>query len=93
MPWCKLTHLQQSTFTNTEDEYPPEFELGVWSLDALYRLQNSLNATVDSLQRAKEELTAQIIDVSFRHCFALQQLQYSNDRIKTDTYRARGSVV
>jgi hypothetical protein len=60
---CNLADHQQSTFTNKPDEYPPEYELGVWSLDALYKLQNSLNATVASLLKAKEELTAQIIAV------------------------------
>ena len=48
-----------------EDEDPAEFELSIWSLDALYKLQNNLNAAVSSLRKAKEELTAQIIDVSF----------------------------
>jgi len=63
-----------STFTNTEDEYPPEFELGVWSLDALYKLQNSLNATVSSLLRAKEELTAQIIDGPGKRSVKLERM-------------------
>jgi hypothetical protein len=64
MPYCNLADHQQSTFTNKADEYPLEYELGVWSLDALYKLQNSLNATVASLLKAKEELTAQITAVS-----------------------------
>jgi hypothetical protein len=79
-----LADHQQSTFTNKSDEYPPEYELGVWSLDALYKLQNSLNATVASLLKAKEELTAQIIAVSFS-CPSL--LATAN------LCRARGSVV
>lgn len=59
-----LTDHQQSTFTSNADDYPPEYELGVWSLDALYKLQNSLNASVVSLIKARDELSAQIITVS-----------------------------
>ena len=63
-------------------------------MDALYKLQNSLNTTVSSINRAKEELTAQIIDVSFLHGFGpYDDLQQSNARTKADIHRARESAV
>ncbi|KAH8901092.1 hypothetical protein GQ53DRAFT_814577 [Thozetella sp. PMI_491] len=39
---------------------PEEFELGLWSLDALYKLQSSLQASVNSITEAKAVLTEQI---------------------------------
>jgi hypothetical protein len=39
--------------------------LGLWSLDSLHKLQYSLKASVNSLLEAKEDLMAQIRDVSF----------------------------
>jgi hypothetical protein len=41
----------------------PQFQLGLWSLEALYKLQNSLKESMASVLRAKEELTLQINDV------------------------------
>ena len=40
------------------------YELGVWGLEALYKLQYSLNATINALLKAREELKKQIIEVS-----------------------------
>ena len=60
----------QTSFKRTEEEWSSnrnlalEFELGLWSLEALYKLQNSLKASVDSLLDAKEKLGAQIKEVS-----------------------------
>jgi hypothetical protein len=38
--------------------------LGLWSLDSLHKVQYSLKASVSSLFEAKEDLIAQIRDVS-----------------------------
>jgi len=60
----------QTSFKRTEEEWSSnpnlalEFELGLWSLEALYKLQNSLNASVGSLLDAKEKLGEQIKHVS-----------------------------
>jgi hypothetical protein len=65
-----LTLLQQNSFERTEEQWsndrdsPLEFELGLWSLDSLQKLQYSLKASVSSLLEAKEDLMAQIRDVS-----------------------------
>ncbi|KAE9364857.1 hypothetical protein N431DRAFT_474422 [Stipitochalara longipes BDJ] len=66
----KLTSILEldTSFKRTEEEWSSnrnlalEFELGLWSLEALYKLQNSLKASVDSLLDAKEKLGAQIKD-------------------------------
>ncbi len=60
----------QTSFKRTEEEWSSnrnlalEFELGLWSLEALYKLQNSLKVSVDSLLDAKERLGGQIKEVS-----------------------------
>jgi hypothetical protein len=41
-----------------------EFELGLWSLETLYKLHDSLKSSVDSVFYAKAELMAQIKAVS-----------------------------
>ena len=95
------TNSRQASFTNTEEElskreeYPLEFALGVWSLEALYKLQNSLNSTVGSLLKAKEELMIQIQDVSFRQRSSFRQAWNWSSSMKTELSlsRAPGSVV
>jgi len=62
--------LLQTSFKRTEEEWSSnrnlalEFELGLWSLEALCKLQNSLKASVDSLLYAKEKLGVHIKEVS-----------------------------
>ena len=49
---------------SSQQDHVLEYELAVWSLEALYKLQNSLSATLGSLLDAKEELMKQARDVS-----------------------------
>jgi len=69
-----------TSFTRTEAEwandenYALEFELGLWSLEALYKLQHSLKASVDSVMEAREKLVAQIIDGPGNRSVALERM-------------------
>jgi hypothetical protein len=38
-------------------------ELGLWSLESLYKLQNALTGSIRSIGQAKTELTIQINEV------------------------------
>jgi hypothetical protein len=44
----------------------PRFQIGLWSLESLYKLQRSLKESVGSILQAKEELLIQIIEVNSR---------------------------
>jgi hypothetical protein len=65
----------EGEWTNDE-KAQHEFELGLWSLDSLSKLQNSLKSSVDSLLEAKEELIAQIRNVSLQRQLALLKLGF-----------------
>jgi hypothetical protein len=41
----------------------PQFQIGLWSLEALYKLQRSLRESVGSVLQAKKELLIQINEV------------------------------
>jgi hypothetical protein len=78
------TNMRQDIFLSEEATWAkwsndhssiPQFQLGLWSLEALYKLQNSLKESVSSVLQAKEELILQIGDVrahlmSFHHMHA-----------------------
>jgi hypothetical protein len=66
-------NIQQEVFFNVEGdgskwiedhESIPEFKMGLWGLDALYKLQRSLKESVGSILQAKVELLAQINEVN-----------------------------
>jgi len=42
------------------------FQLGLWSLESLYKLQRALKPSIESIREAKEQLSTQIKDVSQR---------------------------
>lgn len=50
----------------TDDNSALEFELGLWTVETLHRLHNSLESSVESLFEARYELMEQIKDVSIR---------------------------
>jgi hypothetical protein len=46
-----------------DDRSIPQYQIGLWSLEALYKLQRSLNESVGSILQAKKELLIQISEV------------------------------
>ncbi|RYP68934.1 hypothetical protein DL770_008350 [Monosporascus sp. CRB-9-2] len=59
-----------AVFLNQENRWSkdhssiPQFKLGLWGLESLSKLQNSLRESVDSVLQAREELMLQIEDTS-----------------------------
>lgn len=47
-----------------DDNAVRRLQLGLWSLEALYKLQRPLKPTIESIKEAKEQLLTQINDVS-----------------------------
>jgi hypothetical protein len=80
-----------SSFDRSEREWsqnensPLEFELCVWCLESLHKLQQGLQASVDSLTTAREELLEQVQEVSLR----LMTVSLESDH-GPDGCRARG---
>lgn len=57
--------IEESKWADWSKEHSaiPQFQLGLWSLESLYKLQNSLKDSMSSVLQAKEELILQINDV------------------------------
>ncbi len=62
----KGTNQSNRNWTNNEvsETAPHEFELGLWCIDTLQKLQDALEVSTKRIFEAKEELLAQIADVS-----------------------------
>ncbi len=62
----KGTIQSNRNWTNNEvsETAPHEFELGLWCIDTLQKLQDALEVSTKRIFEAKEELLAQIADVS-----------------------------
>jgi hypothetical protein len=67
----RLANVSQSTFINDEDDWIEDensvgqVKLGLWGLESLNKLRNTLAVSMRSIDHAKAELMTQINEVSF----------------------------